>query len=316
MIVVTLGGNAILPEKGKGTIHEQREISKAAMAGVAALIAAGERVVLSHGNGPIVGNILIRNEAAADVIPPMPLDICGADSQGGIGYMLQQILGNELTDRGIARPIVSLVTQCVVDEHDPAFANPTKPIGPFYPEERARQLQAEKGYEFREDAGRGMRRVVPSPRALEIVEWEAIRALVETGVVVIAAGGGGVPVVRDAHGHRRGVEAVIDKDQASAVLAGQLGAEKLVILTGVARVALDFGRPTERALDHLTADEAREHLAAGQFPPGSMGPKIEACLAFFAAGGKEAIITSPELLVEAAAGRAGTRIVPSVGAAT
>jgi carbamate kinase len=315
MIVVTLGGNAILPEKGTGTIQEQRAIAASAMGGVADLIARGERVVLSHGNGPIVGNILLRNEAAMDVIPPMPLDICGADSQGGIGYMLQQVLGNELRARGIGLPVVSLVTQCVVAADDPALRNPTKPIGPFYPEKRAEELKREKGWEFREDSGRGMRRVVPSPYALEIVEWEAIRTLVDSGVVVIAAGGGGVPVVADGSGGRCGVEAVIDKDQASAVLAGQLGAEKLVVLTGVDRVALDYGRPTERALDRLTLEEAREHLAAGQFPPGSMGPKIEACLDFLARGGHEAIVTSPVHVVDALDGRAGTRIVPGSGVA-
>ncbi len=279
MNVVTLGGNAILPAKGRGTIEEQIRVAAEAMAGVADLIAAGEEVVLSHGNGPIVGNILIRNESAQDIIPPMPLDICGADSQGGIGYMLQQVLNNQLGKRGIRKPVVSLVTQCVVAADDPAMRNPTKPIGPFYDRMRAKELGAAKGWEFLEDAGRGFRRVVPSPHPIEIVEWEAIRSLVSSGAVVIAAGGGGVPVVRAEDGALRGVEAVIDKDWASAVLAMQLGARRLLVLTSVPRVALDFGQPTEREVAQLTVDEARVHLDDGQFPPGSMGPKIAACIA-------------------------------------
>ncbi len=313
MNVVTLGGNAILPAKGKGTIEEQIRVAAEARAGVADLIAAGEEVVLSHGNGPIVGNILIRNESAQDIIPPMPLDICGADSQGGIGYMLQQVLNNQLGKRGIRKPVVSLVTQCVVAADDQAMRNPTKPIGPFYDRMRAKELGSAKGWEFLEDAGRGFRRVVPSPRPIEIVEWEAIRSLVSSGAVVIAAGGGGVPVVRDEDGALRGVEAVIDKDWASAVLATQLGARRLLVLTSVPRVALDFGQPTEREVAQLTVDEARAHLDDGQFPPGSMGPKIGACIAFVEAGGEKAVISAPESVCEALAGNAGTAIVPNPG---
>jgi carbamate kinase len=309
MIVITLGGNAILPGHGKGTIQEQFAVATEAMAGVAEVIASGQPVVLSHGNGPIVGNIAIRNEAAKDRVPPMPLDVCGADSQGGIGYMLQQVLDNELGKRGIRRTVVSLVTQCVVHEDDPAFDNPTKSIGPFYTEEESVYLARTKSWRLVEDSGRGYRRVVPSPIPREIVEWEAIRALVDAGIVVIAAGGGGIPVVRR-DGRLSGVEAVIDKDRASAVLASQLSAERLVVLTAVARVAVDFGRPTQRDLDRIEVAEARRLQREGQSPPWSMGPKIEACADFVEAGGREAIITSPENLMSALAHESGTRVVP------
>ncbi|MFN8176987.1 MAG: carbamate kinase [bacterium] len=309
MNVVTLGGNALLPSKGSGTITEQIEVAIRAMSGVAELIASGEDVVLSHGNGPIVGNIVERNEAARDHISPMPLDVCGADSQGGIGYMLQQVLGNELKRRGIEKTVVSLVTQCVVAGSDPAFANPTKPIGPKYGAEEARKRREEKGWTFAPNADHEWRRVVPSPRPLEIVEWAAIRELVARGLVVIAAGGGGVPVIREWDGRLRGVEAVIDKDLAAAVLARQIHAKRLLILTAVPRVSYDYGRATQREIERLTVAEARRGFAEGQFPPGSMGPKIEACLEFIESGGDEAIITSPENLLAAVGGRAGTRVL-------
>jgi carbamate kinase len=312
MIVVTLGGNALLPGTGRGTIEEQIEVARTAMQGVADIVASGVSVVLSHGNGPIVGNIVIRNEAARDLIPPMPLDVCGADSQGGIGYMLQQVLGNALRERGVEKTVVSLVTQCVVDERDPAFANPTKPIGPFFPRSTAESIVRALRWTMKEDGTRGFRRVVPSPMPVEIVEWDAIEQLVQAGVVVIAAGGGGVPVHLDA-GKLRGVEAVIDKDHAAAVLARQLRAERLVVLTAVPQVALDFGKPTQRNLGRITVDEAKAHLAAGQFPPGSMGPKMEAVIAFVEGGGAEAIITSPDSLFAAMEGRTGTRIVSGKG---
>ncbi|HET9887535.1 MAG TPA: carbamate kinase [bacterium] len=307
MIVITLGGNAILSESGRGTIEEQIEVARVAMRGVADLLVLGIQVVLSFGNGPIVGNIVVRNEAARDIIPPMPLDVCGADSQGGIGYMLQQVLGNELRKRGLERTVVSVVTQSVVDRNDPAFANPTKPIGPFYSKEEADRLAREKGWTMREEKRR-YRRVVPSPKPLQIVEWSAIRALIGKGFVVIGAGGGGIPVAR-VHGGLAGLEAVIDKDRAAAVLARQLDAERLVILTAVAQVSLDFGKETQRGIDRITTRDARAHLNAGQFPPGNMGPKMEAAIEFVESGGDEAIITSPEELLAAMEGRAGTHVV-------
>jgi carbamate kinase len=275
---------------------------------VAQLVKDGVRVVLSHGNGPIVGNILIRNEAARDQIPPMPIDVCGADSQGGIGYMMQQALDNELRRLHVERTVTTLVTQVVVDERDPAFRRPTKPIGPLYTQERARTLAREKGWNVTEDAGRGWRRVVPSPRPLEVVEIAAIRRLVQDGMIVIAAGGGGIPVARQWDGSLHGVEAVIDKDLASSLLARLLGCEVLCIVTGVDRVALDYGKPGQRELECATADELSRYAAEGQFPPGSMGPKIQAAIEFVRGGGREAVITSPEMLRDALAGNAGTRI--------
>jgi carbamate kinase len=308
--VITLGGNAILPARGTGTFDEQLSITRATMEPIARLVKEGMTVVLSHGNGPIVGNILIRNEAVRDQIPPMPLDVCGADSEGGIGYMMQQALQNELHRLGLHRTVVTLVTQVVVDERDPAFRRPTKPIGPFYTQERARTLAREKGWMVVEDAGRGYRRVVPSPRPLEIVEIDAIRKLVGEGMIVIAAGGGGIPVSRQWDGSLHGVEAVIDKDLASSLLARVLGVETLVIVTGVERVAVHFGKPEQRDLDAARASELERWVGEGHFPPGSMGPKIQASIEFVRGGGRSVVITSPEKVREALEGRAGTKILP------
>jgi len=308
-VLITLGGNAILPVRGTGTFEEQCAVTRATMQPIARLIRDGAEVVLSHGNGPIVGNILIRNEAARDQIPPMPLDVCGADSQGGIGYMMQQSLQNELRRVGLGdRPVVTIVTQVVVDERDPAFRRPTKPIGPFYPEDRARLLAKEKGWTIVEDAGRGYRRVVPSPKPLEVVEIAAIRQIVEDGGVAIAAGGGGIPVSRQWDGSLHGVEAVIDKDLASSLLARLLGCQTLVIVTGVDRVALRYGKPDQRELTRATPDELQGWMEEGHFPPGSMGPKIQAAIEFVRGGGREVVITSPERLTEALEGKTGTLV--------
>ena len=307
-LLVTLGGNAILPARGTGTFDEQYSITRLTMQPIAELIRDGARVVLSHGNGPIVGNILIRNEAAREQIPPMPLDVCGADSQGGIGYMMQQALQNELFRLGVERNVVTIVTQVVVDERDPAFRRPTKPIGPFYTEERARLLAKEKGWTVVEDAGRGYRRVVPSPRPLEVVEIAAIRKLVAEGTVVIASGGGGIPVSRQWDGTLHGVEAVIDKDLASSLLGRLLGCDTLCIITGVDRVALHFGTPEQKDLECATAEELSRYAAAGHFPSGSMGPKIQAAIEFVRGGGREVVITSPAMIREALDGKTGTRV--------
>jgi carbamate kinase len=307
--VITLGGNAILPARGTGTFEEQLSITRTTMETIARLVAEGVAVVLSHGNGPIVGNILIRNEAARDQIPPMPLDVCGADSQGGIGYMMQQVLQNELHRAGAGRTVATVVTQVIVDERDPAFRRPVKPIGPFYSEERARTLAKEKGWTVVEDSGRGHRRVVASPKPLEIVEIAAIRKLVEDGVIVIAAGGGGIPVSRQWDGALHGVEAVIDKDLASSLLARLLGFDALVIVTAVEQVALHFGKPEQRWLSRVTASELERYTAEGHFPPGSMGRKIQAAIEFVRGGGREVVITSPGRVREALEGTAGTRIV-------
>lgn len=307
-VLITLGGNAILPALGTGTFEEQCAITRVTMQPIARLVREGAEIVLSHGNGPIVGNILIRNEAVQDQIPPMPLDVCGADSQGGIGYMMQNLLQNELRRVGLERPVVTLITQVVVDERDPAFRRPTKPIGPFYTEEKARQLTREKGWTVVEDAGRGYRRVVPSPQPLEIVEIEAIRRLLKAGAIVIAAGGGGIPVTRQWDHALHGVEAVIDKDLASSLLGRMLGFEVLVIISRVEKVALDFNKPAQRDLDEVTVDELKRYMDEGHFPPGSMGPKIQAAIEFIRGGGRRVIITTPERLWEALAGVTGTHV--------
>ncbi|MDM7916578.1 MAG: carbamate kinase, partial [Candidatus Eisenbacteria bacterium] len=302
-VLLSLGGNAILPGRGAGTIEEQRRVTHTSMVHVADLLEAGARVILTHGNGPIVGNILIRNDLAKDRIPPMPLDVCGADSEGGIGYMIQQSLQNILRERRIPRVVVTAITQVVVSPDDPAFTHPTKPIGPFYSPEEARRLQADKGWTLAEDAGRGIRRVVPSPVPLRIVEVSAIRTLFEAGHIVIAAGGGGIPVVEE-HGRLRGVEAVIDKDLASIILALAVRVDTVVNVTAIDQVALDFGKPTQRNLSTLTLEEAKRHLRDGQFPDGSMGPKIRAAVQFLEGGGREVIITSPSRVREALDGLA------------
>lgn len=307
-IILALGGNAIIRSREHGTIEEQYHNAHLTLAPVARMIARGRRVVITHGNGPIVGNILLRNEAARNIIPPMPLYVCGADSQGGIGFMLQQVLGNELARLGAPRPVTTLVTQVVVDPNDPAFETPTKPIGPFFSWTDASRIQRTKGWVMREDSGRGFRRVVPSPEPCEIVETEAIRALLAAGVVVIAAGGGGIPVTRAPDGSLHGVDAVVDKDLAAALLGRSLGCRLFVVLTEVPEVYVRFGEPGAAPLGHVSAAEMSRLLAEGEFPPGSMGPKIEAAVRFLEGGGDEVLITSPESLEAALAGRAGTRI--------
>jgi len=307
LCVVGLGGNSIIPANRAGTIAEQRALTRSTMAQVAEQIAAGVQVVLTHGNGPIIGNIALRNEAMAHAIPPMPLDVCGADSQGGVGYMVQQALQNELQRVGVKRDVVTLVTQVEVDPHDPAFGDPTKPIGPFYTPQQAEKLRRDKGWILRDDAGRGLRRLVPSPRPLRIVEIAVIRTLVEDGVIVNCVGGGGIPVVRRGD-ERVGVEAVIDKDHTAAVLATQLQARRLILLTAVETVMRGFGTPAQSPLHRIGRDEAEALLAAGEFPAGSMGPKIRAALDFLQAGGDEAVISDPQHLSAALAGATGTHI--------
>jgi len=308
-MVIALGGNSIIPAGKQGTIQEQIELTDATMVHVADLIREGHMVVLTHGNGPVVGNIFLRGEMAKESIPPMPLDVCGADSEGGIGYMLQQSLQNKLRGMGIEKDVITIITQVVVDAADPAFENPTKPIGPYYTGEEAAYIAKAKGWTIIEDSGRGHRRVVPSPKPVEIVEFKAIKRAIDSGAIVIAVGGGGVPVVRDDKGDLHGVEAVIDKDRASSVLAGQIGADVLFLLTQVEKVAIDFGKPGQKDLDVISVSDARKYLEAGEFPPGSMGPKVESAIAFLDAGGGEVIITRPELLAEALQSNRCTKIV-------
>jgi carbamate kinase len=271
LVVIALGGNAILQPGQKGTAEEQLENVRATCQQIVTLLEEGYRVVLTHGNGPQVGNIIIQNQAT-DAVPAMPMDVCGAESQGMIGYMIQQSLHNEMVRRGMEpRPVASIVTQTVVSADDPAFRRPTKPVGPFYDEGYARKRMAE-GETWVEDAGRGWRRVVPSPDPKEIVELDAIRQLARDHAIVICTGGGGIPVVREPDGTLRGVEAVIDKDLAGERLATGLGAEVFMILTDVPAVAVDYGRPSQRFLSRLTVSEARALQKEGHFKPGSMGP--------------------------------------------
>lgn len=305
--VIALGGNAILPAGKAGTIAEQVAITTTAMSEIGGLIATGRQTVITHGNGPIVGNIVVRNEAMKSTIPPMPLDVCGADSQGGIGYMIQQTLGNVLRERGRADVVVSVITQVVVDEEDPAFGDPLKPIGPFYSKENASKLARERGWKIVPDARRRYRRVVPSPYPIEIVEIEVVKNLVRGGAIVIAVGGGGIPVVLR-EGRYEGVEAVIDKDLASSLLARKLGAERLIIITNVDAVYVDFGKPQARALGMVTLDDIRDLHSQGQFPAGSMGSKIQAAIEFLESGGRSVIITRPGDLLEAVCGERGTTI--------
>lgn len=308
-LLLALGGNAIIPEKGEATARAQWSVAELSMAQVADLVGAGLQLVLTHGNGPVVGNILLRNEMTRDLLPPMTLDICGADSQGGIGYMLQQSLHNALRRRGLSQHVATVVTQVVVDADDPAFTHPTKPIGPFFSKTQAEQMREQNGWHITNDANRGFRRVVPSPKPQLVVEAPLIRALVDEGAVVIAGGGGGIPVVRDAAGALRGIEAVIDKDHTAATMAQLLGIPTLALITGVEQVAVHFGTPQQRALDRVTLSEIKRYHAEGHFPAGSMGPKMEAAIAFLEHGGERVLITTPEKILEAMDGRAGTQIV-------
>jgi carbamate kinase len=308
-VVVAIGGNASYPPTIKGLVEEQLALMTQAAEHFVRIVQADYRLVLTHGNGPVVGNILFRMARTASELPPMPMDICVAHSQGGMGYMLQQTLANALQRHGVDAQVTSIITRVEVSAGDPGFANPTKPVGRFFAKDDAERLAREQGWKFVEDAGRGYRRVVPSPVPLRILDLRTVEALLAGGVIPIAVGGGGIPVVRDEDGSYRGVSAVIDKDLSSALLAEDLGAEALVMLTGVDRVALDFGRATQRPIDRMSAEEAERHLADGQFPPGSMGPKIAAALRYLAGGGKNVIITSLDRAYDALQGRAGTRIV-------
>jgi carbamate kinase len=307
--LIAIGGNALLEEKQKGLQQEQLENARECAQMFANVVKAGFSLCIVHGNGPQVGNILVQQDAGANRVPPYTLDVCVAMTQGSMGYMIERLLLDRLHQLNLKTPVTTVLTEVVVDKDDPGFQNPTKPVGPFYKEFRAIELMKEKGWRMKEDAGRGWRKVVSSPKPLEIIQLEAIKILIDTGHCVIAGGGGGIPVIRDASGLLVGVEAVIDKDRMSSLLATQLGADTYMILTSVPKVALDFGKPTQRWVDRMTASEATKHLKEGQFPPGSMGPKIESALAFIKAGGHEVLITTPEALKKENYEKIGTRIV-------
>ena len=306
-LVVALGGNAIQRAGQKGTAVEQIANVSSAMASVAELAVRGYRIVLTHGNGPQVGTILVQ-QAAAEVsegIPAMPMDVAGAMSQGQLGYMMQQCLQNELRKRGKPWPVATVITQMVVDPNDPAFENPTKPVGPFYTAEKAEEIR-KQGFRVVEDSGRGYRRVVPSPQPAAIAEIYAIRTLVNSGTLVICSGGGGVPVLRDSDGMLHGVEAVIDKDMGASLLAQKLEADRLLILTDVEKVSINFRQPGQQELDKVSVDEAKRYIEEGHFAAGSMGPKVKAALQFVEAGGKQAIITQLHNAINAIDGKTGT----------
>lgn len=308
-IVIALGGNA-LQEAGKpATAAAELEVVEKTAAYIADIISEGYQVVLAHGNGPQVGRIVLQNEYADAITPAMPFDVCGAMSQGMIGYHIQQGLSKVLRGRGVDKEVVTVVTQVVVDKDDPKFQNPSKPIGPFYQESEAKAIAADKGYVMKEDAGRGWRRVVASPMPVEIVELSAVKSLVAAGFIVVTVGGGGIPVVREANGDLSGTAAVIDKDLASEKLAEDLDADALVILTAVEKVSINYKKPEQKDLDTLSVADAKRYMAEGHFAPGSMLPKIEAALKFVESKpGRRAIITSLDKAVDALSGKAGTTL--------
>jgi carbamate kinase len=309
LLLVAVGGNALIREGQKGTAQEQFQNAVDTANVVVKLIKAGHRVVLTHGNGPQVGACLVRSELAAAHAYRMPLDCCVAATQGEIGYVLQYAMWQALQMEGLNTPVVSLVTQVLVDSADPAFRRPTKPVGPFFTYDEAKRYRDIFNWDIVEDPSRGFRRVVASPEPQAIVELDAIKACVDRGLVVIAGGGGGVPVFND-HDIEKGVEAVIDKDHTSAILAAQLHADVFAIDTDEEMVCLDYRKPSQRKLPQLNVEECRKYLAEGQFPEGSMGPKIKAAMVFLAKGGREAIITNSAHLIDAVDGRGGTRIIP------
>jgi carbamate kinase len=311
LAVVAIGGNALIRDREHESIPDQYDMVCALAEDIAAMIEAGWHVLVTHGNGPQVGFILRRSEIAIAEVAPVPMDYAGGDIQGAVGYMFVKALRNTFRRRGIGRKPVAVVTQTVVDRNDPAFANPTKPIGSHMEEARAKALAAKYRWTVREDAGRGWRRVVPSPSPRTIIETDVIRTLVREGFVVVACGGGGVPVIENERGDLVGVEAVIDKDLASSLLARSLGADALVLPTGVEKVALDFNKPTQRWLDRMTLAEARRHYAEDQFDRGSMGPKVAALIDFVSGGGRLGLVTNQPNVARALRGETGTRVVPN-----
>lgn len=310
LVIIALGGNAILQRGEKGTFEEQYRNVANTVTRIADLIQRGYKVVITHGNGPQVGATLLRHEAARDIVPPLPLDVCGAETQGFIGYMIQQALRNELKKRGIDKFVITVITRVIVDKQDPAFENPTKPVGPFYTQSQAEEIMAHHPHlVIKEDAGRGYRRVVPSPDPQIIAERRAIRALVDAGFVVVACGGGGIPIVEE-NGHATGVEAVIDKDLAGQRLATLIGATHFVILTDIEGAMIHYGTSQQRLLREIRAGELVALYQQGHFRPGSMGPKVLAALRFIESGGKEAIIAELNQLLQAMEGKVGTHIMP------
>ena len=307
--VVAVGGNSLIKDNNRKTVQDQYEAGAESMHHIAEMIAQGWNVVVTHGNGPQVGFILRRSELSSHELHEVPLDYCGADSQGAIGYMFARALTNEFKNRNMDKQVAAVVTQTVVDVNDDAFQHPTKPIGSFMGEEEAKKRAAHDGWIVVEDAGRGWRRVVASPKPIDILEKDAIKALIDAGIIVVAVGGGGIPVVREPNGDIEGKEAVIDKDFGSSLLATMLGADLFVISTAVEKVAINFNKPNQKWLDQLTLEEAKQYAVDGQFAKGSMLPKIEAIIKFLENGGKRALITNPENIGRALKGETGTWII-------
>ncbi len=308
--VVAVGGNALIKDKAHKTVEDQFDAAKETMSHIVDMIEKGWDVVVTHGNGPQVGFILRRSELSRHELHEVPLDYCGADTQGAIGYMFQKALHNEFQRRGIKKDAATVVTQTIVSQEDPAFQNPTKPIGSFMDEADAKEREAKEGWTVVEDAGRGWRRVVPSPLPKEIVEAPVIDALIKAGIIVVGVGGGGIPVVEFEDGTIKGVDAVIDKDFGSSLLAVNINADLFVISTAVEKVALNFNTPDVKWLDQMTVAEAKQYIKEGHFKPGSMLPKVQAIIKYLEAGGKKALITDPEHIGEALDGKTGTWILP------
>jgi carbamate kinase len=307
--LIAFGGNALLPKHQRGLQHEQMKNAEKAARLMIHVVRKGYDLIIVHGNGPQVGNLLIQMEESINKIPPFSLEICDAMTEGSMGYMLEKSIVNELRKKSVDKDVATLVTQVIVDKDDPAFDKPSKPIGPFYTEYRARMLMREKKWAMIEDAGRGYRKVVPSPKPIDVVPKRVLAELVRSGKIAIAAGGGGIPVIINGRGLFQGVEAVIDKDYTAGLIAREAAVEKFIILTNVPQVCLNFGTPREKPILEMTVDEAQKYLDRGQFPPGSMGPKIEAAISYIEGGGQEALITSASHLKAALVDRSGTRIL-------
>jgi carbamate kinase len=308
-LVIAIGGNAVHPEDISGTSDEQKDVARQTAEALLPLAELDNELVITHGNGPVVGKIMMRQMLTMNRIPPMSMDICVAHSQGGIGYLLMQAIENSLRERGNGRHVASLLTQVEVDANDPAFANPTKFVGPFFSEAEAQRISTELNWKMREDSGRGWRHVVPSPKPKHVCDISLVDALIRRGTIVIAGGGGGMPVIRDARGVRTGVAAVIDKDLTSAHIANVLGIDELLILTAVPRVSVNYGKPSQKELAEVSLEEIKAFHREGHFPPGSMGPKVDAAIRFLEGGGKRAIISHLDHAVPALRGETGTHIV-------
>jgi carbamate kinase len=309
LALIAFGGNALLPENQRGVQEEQMNNAEKAAQLMVHIVRKGYELIIVHGNGPQVGNLLIQMEEAVTKIPPYTLDLCNAMTEGSMGFMLERAITNELRRDSIDKEVITLVSQVLVDRNDPAFDNPTKPVGPFFTKYRAQQLAREKKWTMVEDAGRGYRKVVPSPKPIDVVAKWIIRDLVLAGRIVVAAGGGGIPVIINSRGLFEGIEAVIDKDFAASLIAREVKVDLFIILTGVERVCLNFGKPDQQEIPVMTVDEAQKYLEEGQFPPGSMGPKIQAAIDYIRAGGREVLITKASHLKAALLKRSGTRII-------